>query len=109
VSLQKINILNLPNVWITRFTARCFDRRFTEKRQEEKEGLTDTKLFEEKEGQEEGRSLSSLKQQPAASQLPPINIKLHEKLSENLPSPRKAFFNQLLLADFLTMLNQKIS
>lgn len=36
------------------FLAGCFDRRFTEKRQKEEEGLKDTIVFEEEEGQEEG-------------------------------------------------------
>lgn len=92
------------------FTARCFDRRFTEKRQEEEEGLKNTKLFEKEEGQEEGRSLSSLKQQPVASQLPPDKILKKNCMKNSVKKiPRKAFFNQFLLADFLTMLNQKTS
>lgn len=91
--------------------AGCFDRRFTEKRQEEEEGLKNTIVFKEEEGQEEGRSLSSLKQQPAASQqLHPLRT--HNYLMNSVkysPPPSSAFFNQFLLSKALTMLSQMIS
>jgi hypothetical protein len=46
--------MHLRSKAISHFPAGCFDRWFTEKRQEEEERITDTKLFEKEEGQEEG-------------------------------------------------------
>lgn len=86
---------NLLTLFFLSFTAGCFDRWFTEKRQEEEEGLKDTVVLEEEEGQEEGRSLSSLTN---SQQLPNFTPFEHYTMNsvKDFPSFSSAFFQSTI-------------